>query len=161
MTQMDTQNQATKHLQGQDVKSEDDARAGIGPWLRWAANICTGVVAVGTALASPWVLWALAATAIAGGFLPNHPFDYIYNYGVRHLTRTPSLPPNSPQRKFALAIAGLLLAGTGVAFFVDATTLGYGMGLGAKVYVRFVRRPDTMSLLFRGVPNLFRAWAQA
>ncbi|MBW2211761.1 MAG: hypothetical protein JRG67_12085 [Deltaproteobacteria bacterium] len=39
MTQMDTQNQATKHLQGQNVELEDDAQAGIGPWLRWAANI--------------------------------------------------------------------------------------------------------------------------
>ncbi|MBW1762785.1 MAG: hypothetical protein JRF48_13605 [Deltaproteobacteria bacterium] len=39
MTQMDTQNQATKHLQGENVESEDDAQAGIGPWLRWAANI--------------------------------------------------------------------------------------------------------------------------
>ena len=61
MTQMDTQNQATKHLQGQNVELEDDAQAGIGPWLRWAANICTAVVAVGTAFASPWATeWALA-----------------------------------------------------------------------------------------------------
>ncbi len=35
---------------------------------------------------------------------------------------------------------------------------GYGMGVGAKLYVRFVRRPEPMSLLFRGVPSVVRVW---
>ena len=82
-------NHTRKQLQIQGFDLGDDALTEIGPYMRWAPAICASFMAVGTVLASPWVLWALAATAIAGVFLPSHPFDYIYNYGVRHLTGTP------------------------------------------------------------------------
>lgn len=160
MTQINTENQTTKHLQGSNVETDNDAGAELGPWTRWAAMICTSAVAIGTALASPWFLWVLALTAVAGTFLPNHPFDYIYNYGIRHLTGTRPLPPNSKKRKLALGIAAMLLVGTGAAFFIDATSWGYGLGIGSKLYVRFVRRPDSLSLLSRAVPNVIRAWTQ-
>jgi hypothetical protein len=79
-------------------------------------------------LASPWVLWALAAIAIASVFLPSHQFDYLYNYGVRHPTGTRPLPPSMPQTRFACGVGGVRLVGTGVAFFVGATTVGYVLG---------------------------------
>ncbi len=161
MTQINTDNQANNPPRRPGAESDDDAREELGPWTRWAAMICTSVVAIGTALASPWVLWALSLTAVAGAFLPNHPFDYLYNYGIRHLTGTRPLPPNSPQRKFALAIAAVLLAATGAAFFTDATSVGYGLGIGAKLYVRFVRRPDGLSFFSRAVPGAVRAWTGA
>jgi hypothetical protein len=121
-------NHTRKQLQIQGFDLDDDALTEIGPYMRWAPAFCASFMALGTVLASPWILWALAATAIAGAFLPSHPFDYVYNYGVRHLTGTRPLPPNTPQRRFACGLAGTWLIGTGAAFFVGATTTGYVLG---------------------------------
>ena len=71
---------------------------------------------------------ALAAIATTTVFLPSHPFNYVYNYGVRHVTGTRPLPPSTPQGRFACGVGGVWLAATGAAFFVGATTLGYVLG---------------------------------
>jgi len=121
-------NHTRKHLQIQGHYLDDEALAEIGPWMRWPYVLCASIVIVGVALASPWVLWAGAAIAIGTLFLPSHPFNYIYNYGVRHLTGTRPLPPSTPQGKFACGVGGPWMIGTGIAFFVGATTVGYVSG---------------------------------
>jgi hypothetical protein len=71
----------------------------------------------------------LAGLSAVGGFAPWHPFDLAWDYGVRHLMRTPALPPNPRRRRRAwrvativlLAVAGLLAAG--------ATTAGLVLGI--------------------------------
>jgi hypothetical protein len=60
--------------------------------LRLSPAICMVWTAVGTALASPTILWALAPFAALGAILPGYPFDVLYNYGLRHLLGTPRLP---------------------------------------------------------------------
>lgn len=100
----------------------------VEPWLRWSPVFCTIVMATGTVLASPWVLWGLAVTAGLGTVLPSHPFDYVYNLGVRRLTGTPPLPPNGAPRRFACGMATVWLVGTGAAFAADLTVLGYVLG---------------------------------
>jgi len=117
-----------KRLQVQGFDFDDATLAEIGPWMRWPFVFCAGLLVVGVVLASPWLLWALAAIAISGAFLPSHPFDYLYNYGLRHLTGTRPLPPSTPQRRFACGVGGVWMVGTGVAFFVGATTVGYVLG---------------------------------
>jgi hypothetical protein len=107
---------------------DDDALAEIGPWMRWAPAICAPVMAVGTIFASPPVLWGLAAIALLGAVFPRHPFDLLYNYGVRRLTRTRPLPPHGPQRRFACGLATVWLVGTGLAFHEGAMVLGYVLG---------------------------------
>ena len=121
-------NHTRKHLQIQGHCLNDEALAEIGPWMRWPYVLCASGVVVGVALASPWVIWALAAIATGTLFLPSHPFNYIYNYGVRHLTGTRPLPPSTAQGRFACGVGGVWLLGTGVAFFVGATTVGYVLG---------------------------------
>jgi hypothetical protein len=100
----------------------------VEPWLRWSPAFCAIVMATGTALASPWILWGLAVTAALGTVLPSHPFDYIYNLGVRHFTGTQPLPPHGAPRRFACGIASVWLLATGVAFTADLTVLGYILG---------------------------------
>jgi hypothetical protein len=107
---------------------DDSALAEVGPWLRWSPAICTVVMAVGTALASPAVLWSLAAVALAGAALPAHPFDFVYNGVVRRATGTRPLPRHGPQRRFACGMAAAWLAGTGLAFHQGAPALGYALG---------------------------------
>ncbi len=110
------------------VCSKDSDFAGMAPWLRWSPALCMLIAAIGTALASPPILLALAATAALGAILPFHPFDLIYNYGIRHATATPPLPPNGAPRRFACAVATVWLIATAWAFSAGAMATGYVLG---------------------------------
>jgi len=124
-----------RRLEAQGFAGLDDPTLSeLAPWLRWSPAICTLVMAIGVALPSPTVLWTLAAIAALGAVLPFHPFDLLFNHGVRHLVGTRPLPQHGPQRRFACAIATLWLIATGWAFHGGMTVLGYALG-GALVGV--------------------------
>jgi hypothetical protein len=117
-------------LEAQGFRGLDDAALKeLAPWLRWSPSLCTLFMAAGVALQSPLMIWGIAATAFLGALLPFHPFDLLYNYGVRHLTGTRPLPHQGPQRRFACGIATVWLAATGWAFHFGAITLGYSLGI--------------------------------
>ena len=122
------QNHTRKHLQIQGFHLDDDTLAEIGPWMRWPYVLCASMLVTGVALASPWIIWTLSAIAIATVFLPSHPFNYVYNHGVRHLTGTRPLPRGTAQGKFACGVGGVVLVAIGAAFFTGATTVGYVLG---------------------------------
>lgn len=113
---------------------DDVALAEIGPWLRWSPALCAVFMAMGTVLASPPILWSLAAIALLGAAFPAHPFDLLYNRVVRHLARTRPLPPHGPQRRFACGVAAAWLIATGLAFEHGSANLGYVLG-GALTFV--------------------------
>jgi len=100
----------------------------VEPWLRWSPALCATVMGIGTALASPWILWALVPFAMLGALFQRHPFDYLYNFGVRRLTGTQPLPPHGAPRRFACAIASVWLLATGAAFAADLNVVGYVLG---------------------------------
>ena len=110
------------------VHVPQDQLATLEPWLRWSPALCTTVMALGTLLASPWVLWGLVPFAALGALMDRHPFDYLYNYGVRRLTGTAPLPPHGAPRRFACGIASVWLIATGALFAADLATAGYVMG---------------------------------
>lgn len=83
----------------------------------------------GVTLRSPAILWALAATAGLGAVPPFHPFDLLYNLGVRHLTGTRPFPHQGPQRRFACGMASVWAVATGWAFHSGAAMLGYALGI--------------------------------
>ena len=62
--------------------------AKVAPWFRLAFGLCTVIAGIGTALASPIVVWALVPIAALGAIVPVHPFDLIYNVGIRYLRGT-------------------------------------------------------------------------
>ncbi len=99
-------NHTCKQLQIQGHYLDNEALAEIGPWMRWPYVLCASILVVGVVLASPWLIWTLAAIATATVFLPSHPFNYIYNHGVRHLTGTRPLPPSTAQGRFACGVGG-------------------------------------------------------
>lgn len=103
-------------------------------WLRMSPALCAVIAAVGTALASPAILWSLVVFAALGAVLTFHPFDLIYNLGVRHLTSAAELPRNGAPRRFACAIASVWLLATGGFFYANADIAGYLLG-GALVAV--------------------------
>jgi hypothetical protein len=102
------------------------AEASLG--LRIAPALCALVAALGTALASPSILFALAATALLGAAMPFHPFDLIYNYGLRFWLGRRALPPNGASRRFGCLIATVWLSATALAFLNGQAQIGYVLG---------------------------------
>ena len=107
----------------------DETFAQLAPWMRWTYTLVTLVTLIGVVLTSPVVLWVLAAIASVGIFLPFHPFDLLYNYGMRYLTRTGPLPNSGPQRHFVFVVATVWLIATGWAFYAGADLVGITLGV--------------------------------
>ena len=84
-------------MQGFTVDELCLADASLG--LRVAPALCAAVAAIGTATASPTILIALAGIALLGAMMPFHPFDLIYNYGIRFWLGKRRLPPNGVPRR--------------------------------------------------------------
>lgn len=88
-----------KRLNIQGFGDVDDATlAPVAPWLRMAFGGCALLAASGTVLASPTILWILTPIAALAALFPVHPFDLIYNHGIRHLTGTGPLPKRGGYR---------------------------------------------------------------
>ncbi|HSC94118.1 MAG TPA: DUF4395 family protein [Burkholderiales bacterium] len=107
---------------------DDRTCAQINYPLRLSPAICMVWAAVGTALASPTILWALVPIAALGAILPGHPFDVVYNYGLRHLRGTPLLPRYGARRRFACALATIMLIAAAWGFQAGMPMVGYVVG---------------------------------
>jgi Domain of unknown function (DUF4395) len=107
--------------QGYRLSESDSSRLWLG--LRFPTGLCLGLVITALALESPVMLLALSGIGLIAGFTSRHPFDLLWNHGLRHLTGAPELPPNPPRRRHAfklatvwlLAVSGLFAAGQDVA----------------------------------------------
>lgn len=108
---------------------DDKTLAELSPWMRWTYTLGTLVTLFGVVLTSPVVLWVLAAITSVGIFLPFHPFDLLYNYGMRFLTRTEPFPNSGPQRHFVFVVATVWLVTTGWAFYISADIVGITLGV--------------------------------
>jgi hypothetical protein len=107
---------------------DDRTLAQVDPWLRLAPAICMAWAGVGTALGSALVLAALIPFAAGGAIGPRHPFDYVYELGVRPRLGTPQIPRYGAPRRFACALASVWLAAAAAAFYLGAATLGTLLG---------------------------------
>ena len=106
----------------------DATLAKVGPWLRLSPAICMVWVAIATYYQSVTALIVLIPFAALGMILPWHPFDTIYNFGIRHLIGTELLPRAKAPRKFACFVATVWLIATSWAFYSGAITIGYVLG---------------------------------
>src|SRR5215212_2118192 len=110
-------------MQGYDALSDED-RKGLWLGLRFAPMLCFAGIALGVVLASPVLLFAMAATAFVGGFLtPKHPFDYLYDVALRPLLGGPSVPPSPAPRRFACQLATPWIAVIAIAFLAGLATV--------------------------------------
>lgn len=110
------------------ICTDDPDFTRVAPWLRFTPALCTATMGLGTALASPVILGVLMLIAESGAIFAVHPFDLIYNYGLRRLTGTQPLPRNGAPRRFACGMAAVWLAATVFAFGSGSTMLGYVLG---------------------------------
>jgi hypothetical protein len=116
---------------------DDETYAQINYPLRLSPAICRVRAAVGTALASPTIRWALTPFAALGAILPGHPFDVVYNYGLRHLLGMPELPRYGLRRRFACTLATIMLIAAASGFQAGMPTVGniVGWSLVAAAFV--------------------------
>jgi hypothetical protein len=90
--------------------------------LRVSPVICLTLTAVATVMESVTLLWVLLPFAVGGAILRNHPFDVLYNYGLRNLTGGPAMPRYPMPRRFACMLASVWIT-------AEALSFTYGMPL--------------------------------
>lgn len=98
------------------------------PWMRTTFVLCGSLIGIGTAFAYTPLLWVMVPIAAAGTMFRVHPFDLLYNYGLRHLTGTRQLPPNGAAMRFSCGVAAVWLVATALSFQLGVAALGYALG---------------------------------
>jgi len=104
----------------------DSERSKLWLGLRFSPALCFGGIALGTALASPVFLFAMAGAAFLGGFVTRkHPFDYLYDAVVRPVLGEPRVPRSPAPRRFACQLATPWIVAIAVAFLAGAGTVAW------------------------------------
>ena len=97
--------------------------------IRLPYLVCAFIALIGVIFASVPILSVLLFIALLGVLLPNHPFDYVYNYGIRQMMGRPKLPRRTPQVRFACGVATFWLIVTILLFRAGWITAGTIWGL--------------------------------
>jgi hypothetical protein len=124
-----------KRLEAQGYKGYSDSELhDLKFGNRFAYYLCGSLVILGLLLTNLKILGAAMIIAFFGSFPPYHPFDYLYNYVIRHWIGKPKLPPRPNQGRFACRIATVWLGGTIYLFYTGHDIWGYILGI-ALVFV--------------------------
>jgi uncharacterized protein DUF4395 len=128
----------------------------LGPvarWLRLSFGLCAVLGGLGTVLASPTILLVLAPIAAIAAASPVHPFDFIYNYGIRHLIGTEPLPRRGVPSRVGCGMGAVLLLITAWAFSAGHLVAGYALGGVMTFVVLLVSTTDICipSLIYRSI----------
>ena len=139
-------------IQGFDAV-EEQRLAPVAGWLRLAFGLCALLGAAGTIAASPVILLVLAPIAALAAALPVHPFDLIYNHGIRHLTGTEPLPRRGAPARFACGLGAVGLLVTAWAFHAGHAVLGYALGGALTATAVLVSTTDICipSMIYRSI----------
>jgi hypothetical protein len=114
-------------MQGFVGLSDEEIRQ-FNYWLRLSPALCLIWVATGVYLGSPILLAVLVPFAFLGGMTDGHPFDAIYNHGIRHWIGRAELPDYGPPRQFACLMASVMISSTALLFAFGYSTAGYALG---------------------------------
>ena len=127
--------------------------APVAPWLRLTFGLCGVLGGMGTLLASPTILLVLALIAALAAASPVHPFDLVYNYGIRYLTGTGPLPRRGAPTRFGCGMGAVLVLVTAWAFSAGHLVVGYALGGMLTFVVLLVSTTDICipSLIYRAI----------
>ena len=117
---------SNKSLNQQGYACSTQELNNISNGLRFTPLTCMALAIVGLYLQNPYFHFGLAALGILPFWAPkHHPFDLLYNYGIRHLVGGEKLPQNPLQRRIACVMGGLMNIGIGVGFLYGSTLTAY------------------------------------
>jgi hypothetical protein len=113
-------------VQGYCLSAEESRALRWG--LRFPTALCLALVITGLLLQSAALILALVPIGAVAGWSARHPFDLIWNNGLRHITGAPELPPNPTPRRHAFKLATLWLLAVGLLFAFGPQTAGLALG---------------------------------
>jgi uncharacterized protein DUF4395 len=113
-------------IQGYCLRA-DEARA-LRWGLRFPTAVCLAIVVTGLVLQSAVLILALVPIGAVAGWTRRHPFDLIWNHGLRHLSRAPELPPNPKPRRHSFKLATIWLLAVGLLFAFGQPTAALALG---------------------------------
>jgi hypothetical protein len=116
------------NLTAQGYCLSDTERRELAVALRFSTGLCLSLVVVALVLESPAMVFALSAIGVVAGFSARHPFDHLWNQGVRRLVGGPPLPVNPARRRHAFKVATAWLLVVGTLLAAGATTAGLILG---------------------------------
>lgn len=116
------------NLTAQGYCLSDGERRELAVGLRFSTGLCLALVVVALALGSATMVFALGAVGLVAGFSARHPFDHLWNHGVRRITGGPPLPPSPAPRRHAFKVATGWLVAVGALLGAGATTAGLVLG---------------------------------
>jgi hypothetical protein len=116
------------NLTTQGYNLTDAERRDLAVGLRFSTGLCLSLVVVALVIESPGMLFVLSGIGLVAGFAARHPFDYLWNHGVRHVLGGPALPPNPPRRRHAFKIATAWLLMVGTLLVIGSGTAGLVVG---------------------------------
>lgn len=96
--------------------------------IRFPYRLCAAILLIGVSTVNIPILLTMTVIAFFGVVLPNHPFDYIYNYVLRKNINKSKLPPRSNQLKFACFMATPWIGTTIYLFLNNYMLAGYILG---------------------------------
>jgi hypothetical protein len=118
---------ANLDVQGYCLTAEESRALRWG--LRFPTALCLAIVITGLALQSAVLILALVPIGAIAGWTHRHPFDLIWNHGLRHLTGAPELPPNPLPRRHSFKLATVWLLAVGLLFAFGQITAGLALGV--------------------------------
>lgn len=113
-------------VQGYYLSPEESRALRFG--LRLSTGLCLAIVITGLLLQSAVLLLAVVPIGAVAGWTRRHPFDLIWNHGLRHLSGAQELPPNPTPRRHAFKLGTVWLAGVGILLAMGATTTALVLG---------------------------------
>ncbi len=96
--------------------------------LRFPTALCLALVVTGLLLESALLIALLVPIGAVAGWTRRHPFDLIWNHGLRHLARAPELPSNPTRRRHAFKLATIWLAAVAALFAAGAASAALVLG---------------------------------
>ena len=114
-------------VQGYCLTNEESQALRWG--LRFPTALCLALVITGLALQSAILILALVPIGAVAGWTRRHPFDLIWNHGLRHLSGAPQLPPNPRPRRHAFKLATVWLLAVGLLFALGHGTAALILGV--------------------------------
>jgi hypothetical protein len=117
---------ANLEVQGYCLTSQESRALRWG--LRFPTALCLALVVTGLAIQSAVLILALVPLGVVAGWTRRHPFDLIWNQGLRKLFDAPELPPNPKPRRHAFKIAAVWLLAIGLLFAVGQATAAAVLG---------------------------------
>ena len=146
-------------VQGYCMSAEESHALRWG--LRFSTALCFTLVVTGLVLQSAILILALVPVGAIAGWTRRHPFDLIWNRGLRHLIGAPELPPNPTPLRHAFKLGTIWLLAVGLLFAFGQPTAALILGsilvsvCGVVTFTNFCIPSTLLGIWWRwrGTPN--------